>query len=317
MAFGSGIEMPTYRRRESIRDSAPNPTPLEGAVLAMMGTRFPRPASLAVLIPALLFSSCALVSPRSSYGLSSDVVATPSTPAPSLAMARPAPQDDDQRVFGDMRWPGMDAAESIDTFNALGLVLSASVTAGEILGDLDGTTAVVDDVMTPTQFVFLPDIDATAGFALAISNRWKEWEIGVGYGRTDFDASFGGVPMDTLIETIDLNVKRFYRVDQNIQPYLLVGIGWAKGVIEDGALDASGVQDAKLKDGINFNIGVGASLFTTPWLSFFGQAVWRFGRYDSVDGTFGTSLVSGTIDSDSYEISGGVAFRIMRERNTD
>ncbi len=284
-----------------------------------MGTRSPLASvRFSLLVAAALLSSCGSLAHRRSSGELSRSVVAASAPAPSLSTSRTTRSDDDEEdrpVFGDMRWPGKDAPAPLDTFNAQGLYLGFGLTHGEILGELDGSTAVVDDVMTPTEFVFLPDIEASQGFSANLAHRWEVWELQLGYGSTDYDASFGGVQMDTKIKTIDLNIKHHYRVDTSMQPYVLLGLGWAKGRINDGAQDMSGIYDAKLKDGINVNVGGGVSLFVTPTIALFGQAVYRFGRYDSVDGTFGTTLVSGTIDADSYEVTLGASFRIGRERH--
>jgi opacity protein-like surface antigen len=188
-----------------------------------------------------------------------------------------------------------------------------------VLGDLDGDTAIVDDATAPTQFVFLPDIDASAGYGAQIGYRWYVWEVFLGYSITEYDADFAGAGMDTEITYLDLMFKHYFRPDSNVQPYLMGGIGWSEGEIDNGAVDTNPViptiGTADLKNGVNYNVGGGVSLFPLPWLSVYFQGMWRFGRFDEVRGPFGSTLVSGSIDSDAWEVSTGANIRILRPRS--
>src|SRR5262249_14900217 len=99
--------------------------------------------------------------------------------------------------------------------------------------------------------------------------------------------------------------------------YGLFGMGWGTAKVDNGSTDlATGtvVKDADLLNGINVNVGAGVALYTLPWVTFFGQAVYRFGRYESVRGLDGKTDSLPDIDSDSWSISAGAALRILPPR---
>jgi opacity protein-like surface antigen len=268
-----------------------------------------RPSSTNARLTALALSvvtvACVGTPHRS---LETDLVANPH-PAPPLTLTRGTTE----RAHGIFR----STEPSKDVFQGEGMYVGLHLTESQVLGDFDGRTAVVDDPMTPTQFVFLPETDASPGFGVEVGYRWNVWDIFLSWETTDYDAQFAGMSMNTSIDYLDLMFRRYYRTTKSLQPYLMVGLGWSEGVIENGALDTNVplTTDAKLKDGVNYNVGAGLALYTLPWFHVYGQAMWRFGRYDSVTGPFGTSLVSGVVDSDAWEISTGASIRILRPRN--
>jgi len=253
-----------------------------------------------VVLSALLAQGCAATAARTT-----DLVAPANrTVAPALAL----PSADELRYGLEKR------EDERKSWQAQGLYVGAKASYSQILGDLDGDTAIVDSVSMPTEFVFLPDLDAAAGGGIEIANRWTVWEVALGYQVVEYDGSFGPATMDTEVTYIDLNFRRYFWVETPLQPFLLLGIGSSDAVIENGAADGMGVYDGKLDSGVNYNVGGGAAFFPLPWVSVWGQFLWRFGRYDQVEAPFDSSLVERSVDSDGWEMSGGVSFRVLRPR---
>ena len=293
----------------------------------MMGTGNPLlrlALRLVLLLTAASAFGCASAPPSSSgtWTHTADIVAPP-TAAPKLAVS-PAPRaprsDRDKEPFGQLRIPGqVNADESPPHFAAEGLYVHFKTSVSDVMGDLDGTTAIVDDpdpTMT-NQLLFLPDIEATEGFGLEASYRWIFWELAFGYSHYDYDADFSGVRMDVRMEYLDLNFKRYFLVRSPLQPYLVGGIGWSEADIDNASVQLVPlrVKRGKLREGVNYNLGAGAALYVGPWISVYAQAMYRFGEFEAVTGGFGKSLTDGEIDSDAWEIATGVAFRIVPPRN--
>jgi hypothetical protein len=134
----------------------------------------------------------------------------------------------------------------------------------------------------------------------------------------EYDASFGGANMDTEVEFLDLMWRRYYNIDSPLQYFLTAGIGWSEGTIDDSGFDMNlmTVSDTELLSGVNYNLGGGITLYTTPWVALYGQFLWRFGRYAEVRGPFGKSLTKQNIDSDAWELGGGANFRLLRPRKS-
>ncbi len=234
----------------------------------------------------------------------------------SLFSSRRAGPDRD-RPRGDDDWAMLPGSRVDDTpsYAAPGLYVGGKLAVGQLLGDFDGDLAIVDDQMAPTEFNFVPDVDASPGVGIEISNRWRYWELGLGYTLMEYDGEFLGGDMDMDAQHLDLTVRRYYWIDQALQPYLLGGFGMSQAQVENGALDPLGVSEGELKSGINYNFGIGVALYTTPWVSWWGQAMWRFGRYEEVEARFGTRLPEKWIDSDGWELSAGVSFRVLAPRD--
>ena len=181
-------------------------------------------------------------------------------------------------------------------------------------------TIAPDDVNNPTQFVFLPNVDTTEGVSIALAYRFVAYEVLFNYHHIDYDASVGGVSMTTKMRYWDLLFRRYYNLDSHIQPFVIGGLGISSADIENGSLDLTNPANpifsrGKLNDGVTFSIGGGASFQVSSWLSFFVQGMWRFGEHDSVTGAFGKQLTEGNIDSDAWEVAGGVSVRLSKGRD--
>ena len=200
-------------------------------------------------------------------------------------------------------------------YHAQGLYSGARLSNGQILGDLEGDTAIVDDVAAPTEFNFLPEVDPGLGVGIELSNRWERWEIALSYDQFEYDGDFGGSDMDVDGRYLDLTFRRYYAVHNAVQPYLLAGVGMSDLEIEDGALDAMGFSQGNLDSGVNYNVGGGVRLYISPYLAVWGQVMWRFGNYDEVDARFGQAIPERSIDSDGWQATGGVSFRLIPPRN--
>jgi hypothetical protein len=202
--------------------------------------------------------------------------------------------------------------EPVKAFPREGLYVGFQAGALEIFGDFDGETSLVDDPMTPTNFVLIPDLDAGATYGISLAYRWKRFEVEVLFGASEHDGTFlGASGYDTEIRYFDLLFKQYWWIDKAIQPYLLAGLGVSEATIDNGATDTVITEDAELEDGVALDLGVGLALYLGPWASVFGQAMWRFSSFGTADGLGSPLPISDNLDSDSLELTVGANFRVL------
>lgn len=231
-------------------------------------------------------------------------------PAESALVAASAPLVDDER----MRIPSQEEEE--DLWPAQGLYLGGEFITTQPLGDFDGDS----QLFGPTDEVLVPDLDVGAGVGVYLSYRWRMNEVVLEGSLTEHDGDFSNPSrtLDTRLLNLDLNFRHYFWEHSPLQPYALFGIGMARAEIEDGSTDQAtemAMEDAELTDGININVGVGAALYTLPWVMFYGQAMYRFNRYVTSDGIDGEFENTPDIDGDTFSLSFGAAFRLLPPRN--
>lgn len=233
----------------------------------------------------------------------------PEQDAQEERMRVPKPVEND-----GMRVPRTEVVTEI--WPAEGLYIGGALFSTQMLGDFDGDQAFAG----PTDFVLIPDTDVGAGVGLFVSYRWHMNELMLQYDYSEADGDFTGSPRshDVEIRNVDLNWRHYFWEKSPLQPYGLLGIGMGEVEVDDGSVDQATqtqFQDATLEDGINVNVGAGVALYTLPWVVFFGQGMYRFGRYKTSDGIDGEFSNSPDVDGDAWEISVGAALRILPGRN--
>lgn len=235
----------------------------------------------------------------------------PAMPAWSADVAAEAVPASAARLDDSMRVPRRD--EERDTWPASGLYVGASLITSQVLGEFDGDLSLVG----PTDLVLVPDTDVGAGLGISLSYRWYMNEIQVQYSAVEADGDFPGSPRahDTTFYDLDLNWRHYFWPASPFQPYGLLGLGLGRAEIDSGSTDqATGTvfQDASLGDGVSVNVGIGAALYTLPWVAFWGQAMYRFARYETSDGIDGEFL--SRVDADSWNVSVGAQLRLLPPR---
>ncbi len=203
-----------------------------------------------------------------------------------------------------------------DAFASEGLYVGGILGAVEVYGDFEGDTVLVDDPMTPTTFVFIPELDAGGLYGLQVAYRWRRYEILVNWSMSQHDGSFQGVEHDTDFLFVDLLFKQYWFLESPLQPYIMAGFGVSEAKIDDGASDlVTLTEDATLEDGISIDVGAGLALYPSPWFSVFGQGMWRFSKFERADGIGGEFSIEGDLQSDSLELSVGANVRLLRPRD--
>jgi len=255
------------------------------------------------LVSAVLLASACATTPRPP--------AMPDWSAPETALvAASAPRDIDDESIRVPR-----ERDSSNLWQAQGLYLGGELITCQPLGDFDGDA----QLFGPTDEVLVPDLDVGAGIGIYLSYRWRMNELVLQGSVTEHDGDFSNPSrdLDTRLLNLDLNWRHYFWEESPLQPYGLLGIGMSRAEIDDGSTDQATetqVEDAELTDGINVNVGLGAALYTLPWVVFYGQAMYRFVRYETSDGIDGEFSNTPDIDGDTFNLSVGAAFRLAPPR---
>ncbi|HEX6883458.1 MAG TPA: hypothetical protein VF530_08765 [Planctomycetota bacterium] len=215
-----------------------------------------------------------------------------------------------------IRIPNQDEQEEL--WPAQGLYIGAAVITAEYFGDLDDGD---DGLLGPNDVVYLPELDVGAGGGLYLSYRWRMNELIVQYSQTEHDgeSSLTSLDHESTVKTWDFLWRHYFMEQSPLQPYSVLGIGRSQIEIDNGTSDQAqtpgSFTEGALEDGININVGAGIALYTLPWVSFWGQAMYRFNRYKTSDGIDGEIPNTPDIDGDSLELSFGASLRLLPSRN--
>jgi hypothetical protein len=212
-----------------------------------------------------------------------------------------------------VRTPDSRDRKPVEAFASQGLYVGFQAGALDIYGDFEGDTTLVDDPMMPTNFVLIPELDAASVFGISVAYRWERYEIALVLGTSEHDGSFQGVSgFDTEFLHVDLLFKQYWWIDKALQPYVMAGLGVSEATIDDGASNSMVIGDAMLEDGVALDFGAGLALYAGPWVSVYGQALWRFSSFGTADGIGEELPISDNLDSDSLELTVGASLRILR-----
>ena len=78
--------------------------------------------------------------------------------------------------------------------------------------------------------------------------------------------------------------KRYFFTEQQLQPFLNLGVSFPWIVVNNAAIDGYGNIGNLTLAGLGFNLGVGAEFYLTPNVSFVGDVCQRWASFDEFRG---------------------------------
>jgi hypothetical protein len=84
---------------------------------------------------------------------------------------------------------------------------------------------------------------------------------------------------------VNVDFKRYFFTEQQLQPFLNLGVSFPWIVINNAAMDAYGNNSALTLAGLGFNLGIGAEYYLTPNISFIANACQRWASFDEFKGS--------------------------------
>lgn len=171
------------------------------------------------------------------------------------------------------------------------------VTIGD---DFDGETvfAGTNDV------VLVPKIDGAFGLRGSLGVRFSSVAMELNYLKSSHDASVVGIPGEVDYQQFGGDLKVLVN-QQQVQPYVLVGIYLAEVTLKDGSASASGAVGDASYQALGLNGGVGLLYNLHPRFALDIGVLYRLGVFPSAKG------VSGEWESlDEPLLGGGIGVNI-------
>lgn len=197
---------------------------------------------------------------------------------------------------------------STSVFAKEGFYLGAGIPYNTIGGDFKGDTFLVG----PSDIIIQPEIDGGFGFGIVAGYGFNnELSLELSYLVSSHDAEFIGESVDVKYSVFNIDLKYSFLTSQATQPYLLVGVGFPKLVVEDGSETRSflpfRVGDAEYT-GVGWNLGVGVDHYVTPNVSIGAGATYRIVKYDEAEGVVGSGEIGDSLKGNGFGLMLGAAY---------
>lgn len=184
------------------------------------------------------------------------------------------------------------------------------VTVGE---DFNGRDMLVD----PNQALLLPDIHGAGGWGAIVGLRHGRFSAEVNYVTTRHDWTMHGdvSPMpssgDGHLQSLNLDFKVHFGVDNPVQPYVLFGPSASYLRLNGASVDGSGNVGHSEFYGLGGKIGAGVAVYIGPRVCLSGGVYYNQIFYSDYEGIGGSGTLEGG-DEDDFDddriIGGGFGF---------
>lgn len=171
--------------------------------------------------------------------------------------------------------------------------------------DLDGQSGLIEP--NSGLAIVLPELDPGIGWGAALGFRGKRISVQFSYTTSTHDDDFLGTSLEDDFRTYNLDFKHHWNIDGALQPYLLLGVTVPRLTISDGANLGGNIGDATLQ-GLGANLGGGATLYITPHLALFGEALYRVAEFDRVSALDMHPNIKGHLDASGFAVRGGLTY---------
>ncbi len=146
----------------------------------------------------------------------------------------------------------------------------------------------------------IPAIAQNFGYGVLIGHREEAWAGELSFWQSIHNATFGpgtlyspSGSVTTLNQqyqgtatynSVNIDFKRYFFTEQQLQPFLNVGVSFPWIVVNNAAADAYGDIGNLTLAGLGFNLGIGAEFYLTPNVSFVANACQRWASFDEFKG---------------------------------
>lgn len=177
-------------------------------------------------------------------------------------------------------------------------------------GEFSGTNYARTD--TPTYEVFLlPSLRQNFGYGFLFGHREDAYAIELSYWSSNHTAVFGPTTLNfpqnpstsissfqdtATYQTINVDFKRYFFTEQNIQPFVSAGVGFPWITLADAdetaapvnaSPGAPGTINSVTLSGLAFDLGLGVEYYLDPFFSLELGATQRWASFDEFKGITG------------------------------
>lgn len=172
----------------------------------------------------------------------------------------------------------------------------------------------------------IPALSQNFGFGFFAGHREEAWAVEVSYWQSNHNATFGpGVInsfsggsvtfnqqyQDTAVyNSVNVDFKRYFLTDQQIQPFVNLGVSFPWIVVNNAVADQFGDTTSLTLAGLGLNLGVGVEYYFSPAFSVFAGAYRRWASFDEFKGLTQQFNRINEYGSNTSDEGGGVNFAI-------
>ncbi len=147
----------------------------------------------------------------------------------------------------------------------------------------------------------IPAISQNFGYGVLIGHREEAWAGELSFWQSNHNATFGpgtitspsGGSVDltqqykqtATYNSVNIDFKRYFFTEQQLQPFLNLGVSFPWIVVNDAAIDGYGNIGNLTLAGLGLNLGIGAEYYLTPNLSLVAGAYERWASFDEFRGS--------------------------------
>ncbi len=146
----------------------------------------------------------------------------------------------------------------------------------------------------------MPAISQSFGYGVLIGHREEAWAGELSFWQSNHNATFGPgsfvspsgqsttftqqYQSTAVYYSVNIDFKRYFFTEQQLQPFLNLGVSFPWIVVNNAAIDGYGNIGNLTLAGLGFNLGVGAEFYLTPNVSFVGDVCQRWASFDEFRG---------------------------------
>ena len=168
-----------------------------------------------------------------------------------------------------------------------GFYIGVGVTNVSIGGDFDGDNFVSGGGSAEV----FPKMEDAQGIKYILGFQSNIGGIDLSYSRSEHDGNWAGIDMTSVFKSYDIDFHiLLLKTTYIVRPRLTLGAGINRLTVEDGSTDGFSVDDAIFK-GAAVRLGAGLELSLHERFAIDAMAIYRWGRYNKVEG-----IVEGDLD---------------------
>ncbi len=184
-----------------------------------------------------------------------------------------------------------------------GFYVGANLGSVTLTGDFDGDSALTDG----SDVIVIPDTDAGGGASLEFGYRGDRTSVGGVFTGSEHDGSVLGVSgFDVELGSFTIDTRIFFRPQERLQPFVLVGGGLVTATIEDGSSNGTETGDGELL-GLLLDVGGGTQYFINEHLAVNAQGVLRLMTFGYAEGVDADGSIDDDLNAVSFAVMVGMA----------
>ena len=202
-----------------------------------------------------------------------------------------------------------DAGYNPDFYAKEGVYLSGRYIWSDLSGDFDGETTLVPGPPS-NEVISIADVDDGYGYEVALGWMSEGWAMEITYSDIEYEGSISGSPADIYYGAVTWNGLHYWRANEPLQPYLMIGMLFAWADLENASMNGPVTRDAELDFGFGLDGGGGLAWWLGHNLALDVRALFTYQEFDEADGQTVNGTIDDPLEGPSWSLSVGLTWVI-------